>query len=295
VFLFHYGALPFGYLGVELFFLLSGFVLTLPSRHKSIYQFIWARCVRLYPAYWVALSLTLVAILLNGERPSALTVAANATMLPAFLGIPYIDGVYWSLTEEIIFYLLVGITGSYRGNRNPLLLAALMAFVCGGYAILTRTGAVQMGDNSKMEMVLKYFPFFASGIAAATLFRKFGKNEMQSTNTSAAAVSLCVLVPLLTVPYKYSSHLSPSLSSYEVVAIGCVFALFYLLMTIACCEHRLAIATTRASMSPLTMALVRGVAFFGASTYPFYLLHERFAKTIAVHAGFNIGGALERA
>jgi len=293
VFLFHYGALPFGYLGVELFFLLSGFVLTLPSRHESIYQFVWARCVRLYPAYWVALSLTLSAMLLKGERPSALTVAANATMLPAFLGMPYIDGVYWSLTEEIIFYLLVGITGSYRGNRHPLFLAALMAFLCGGYAVLARSGAVQIGGNSKIEMVLKYFPFFSSGIAAATLFRKFGRNETQSTNTSVAAVSLCVLVPLLTALYKYSSHLSPSLSSYEGVAIGCVFALFYVLMTIACCEHRLAIVASRGSALRLIMALVRGVAFFGACTYPFYLLHERFAKTIAVLAGFAISGPLD--
>ena len=137
VFLFHYGAFPFGYLGVELFFLLSGFVLTLPSRHDSIFQFARARCVRLYSAYWVALVLTLCAILWKGERPSLVAVAANATMLTAFLGQRYIDGVYWSLTEEIIFYLLVGITGSYRKQCNPLVLAATMAFACLGYATIT--------------------------------------------------------------------------------------------------------------------------------------------------------------
>lgn len=291
VFLFHYGAFPFGYLGVELFFLLSGFVLTLPSRHDSIFQFARARCVRLYPAYWTALVLTLCVILWKGERPSLVAVAANATMLTAFLGQRYIDGVYWSLTEEIIFYLLVGLTGSYRKSRNPLVLAATMAFACLGYATITRSGLIDMAHNSKAEMAIKYFPFFSCGIAAATLFRKFGKNESFPKRTTAAAFALCAAVPPLTYFYGYSTHLSQSLSGYEQVAISCVFLMFYALIIAASFEHRFAEADAPSDLiSRCGMALVRGIAFFGACTYPFYLLHERFTKTVAELMGFTIYG-----
>ncbi len=291
VFLFHYGAFPFGYLGVELFFLLSGFVLTLPSRHDSIFQFARARCVRLYSAYWVALVLTLCAILWKGERPSLVAVAANATMLTAFLGQRYIDGVYWSLTEEIIFYLLVGITGSYRKQCNPLVLAATMAFACLGYATITRSGLIDIAHNSKAEMAIKYFPFFSCGIAAATLFRKFGKNETFSLRTTAAAFALCAAVPPLTNFFGYSTHLPQSLSGYEKVAIGCVFMTFYSLIVAASFEHRFAVADAPSnSIARCGMALVRGIAFFGACTYPFYLLHERFAKTISALMGVTSSG-----
>lgn len=98
-----------------------------------------------------------------------------------------------------------------------------MAFACLGYATLTRSGIIHIAHNSKAEMALKYFPFFSSGIAAATLFRRLGKNEIVSKRNTAAAFALCATAPFLTYFYEYSPHLPQSLSCYEEVALGCVF------------------------------------------------------------------------
>lgn len=67
--------------------------------------------------------------------------------------------------------------------------------------------------------------------------------------------------------------------------------MFYSLIVAACFEYRFAVADAPSeSIAGFGGALVRGIAFFGACTYPFYLLHERFAKTMAALTGFTIYG-----
>ena len=44
----------FGWMGVPLFFILSGFVITLSvNRCKSPFEFLYRRFIRLYPTYWI--------------------------------------------------------------------------------------------------------------------------------------------------------------------------------------------------------------------------------------------------
>ncbi|GAB4537729.1 MAG: acyltransferase [Anaerolineales bacterium] len=100
----------YGYLGVNLFFIISGFVILMTASEGSVRKFIASRMARLYPAFWVACTLTfLVTLALGGERYSATfnQYLVNMTMLSEFFQVPPIDGAYWSLFVEIKFYLLV--------------------------------------------------------------------------------------------------------------------------------------------------------------------------------------------
>lgn len=102
--------LSLGKTGVHLFFMVSGFVIfwTL-SRCKHPVDFVFSRFSRLYPAYWVAVLFTFIWVVLVGPEDRARdipTLLANLTMWQEFLGFSHVDGVYWTLSVELHFYML---------------------------------------------------------------------------------------------------------------------------------------------------------------------------------------------
>lgn len=102
----------YGYLGVQLFFMISGFVIMLSAQSGSISSFLVARASRLYPAFWVCCSITFAVILLAqiSVFPGSLrTWLINMTMVPGLFHTELLDGAYWTLLVEVKFYLLIAI------------------------------------------------------------------------------------------------------------------------------------------------------------------------------------------
>lgn len=98
-----------GHYGVDLFFIISGFVIfmTLENSPRA-YDFVGARVARIYPAYLAALLLTTAVVSLSALpvlRPSLVKFLANLTMVPQVFGQDVVDGVYWTLAYEAGFYL----------------------------------------------------------------------------------------------------------------------------------------------------------------------------------------------
>lgn len=88
----------YGYLGVEFFFMISGYVIFFSAMNRSASEFAVSRAVRLYPAFWVALLFTTTIAYFWADtmmRVRISQVLANATMVPTLFGYPYVDGVYW--------------------------------------------------------------------------------------------------------------------------------------------------------------------------------------------------------
>jgi peptidoglycan/LPS O-acetylase OafA/YrhL len=120
---------PYFYLGnwgVVLFLICSGFILPVSlERQGSLGRFWVRRIFRLYPLYWVSL-LLLVAfgfgetrMLLSGPPTQSLQIfLANMTMFQAFLGIPHLIALYWTLTLELLFYLLLSLLFLLRLNAR---------------------------------------------------------------------------------------------------------------------------------------------------------------------------------
>jgi peptidoglycan/LPS O-acetylase OafA/YrhL len=100
----------FGYLGVNLFFAISGFVILLSCESKGYRGFIASRFLRLYPAYVMAVVTTWLITCVYGH-PAVQTTAGemlvNLTMFQQFLRVKNVDGVYWTLARELIFYGMV--------------------------------------------------------------------------------------------------------------------------------------------------------------------------------------------
>jgi peptidoglycan/LPS O-acetylase OafA/YrhL len=80
----------YGYLGVDLFFVISGFVVLMTAWDRPPRSFIVSRVVRLYPAYWIAVSATTLVSIVAGDERYHVTAAqylANLTMLNALVDV----------------------------------------------------------------------------------------------------------------------------------------------------------------------------------------------------------------
>ncbi|MFE1575922.1 acyltransferase family protein [Streptomyces fradiae] len=158
----------YGWLGVQLFFLISGFVICMSCWGRSLGDFFTSRVVRLYPAYWFCvLATTAVLVLVPGGyvRLAWPDVLTNLTMVQAFLGVKPVDPVYWTLFAELRFYLLFAFV-AWRGltYRRVLLFCCLW-----GTAALTfdRFGFGAFGQFLMPE----HCWFFIAGMAFYLMYR----------------------------------------------------------------------------------------------------------------------------
>lgn len=114
------GAVPFcswGWVGVDLFFVISGFVITMSAHGKAPLNFAVGRFARLYPALLCFALLSFVIVLCAGLLPPGRAALALLRALVLFPRGPWIDGVIWTLTIEALFYGMIFLTLFYpRGD-----------------------------------------------------------------------------------------------------------------------------------------------------------------------------------
>ncbi|MGU3465715.1 acyltransferase family protein [Methylobacterium sp. C33D] len=98
----------FGWIGVELFFVISGFVIAYSAEHATARTFLRSRLLRLVPAVWICATLTALVSLAIGRMGSVRQVLRAYLDCVLFVPVaPWLDGVYWTLGVEIAFYGLV--------------------------------------------------------------------------------------------------------------------------------------------------------------------------------------------
>src|ERR1700758_4154980 len=97
----------FGWVGVEIFFVISGFVIANSASKSSAAEFLLGRVLRLYPAVWVCSSLTFLVLLLFAGGSASRFVGPwlkAMLLIPKGLNGQWLDCIYWTLAAEMAFY-----------------------------------------------------------------------------------------------------------------------------------------------------------------------------------------------
>ena len=96
-----------GWVGVQVFFVISGFVIAFSAEKSTPLRFFEARVKRLAPAVWVCAPITAAVLLLTDlswPTDAVIRVVRTALFVPID---PWVDSVYWTLGIEIAFYAIV--------------------------------------------------------------------------------------------------------------------------------------------------------------------------------------------
>jgi exopolysaccharide production protein ExoZ len=176
---FFWDIFKFGGSGVDIFFVLSGFVITYSNRQyltkaTNIGNFLKKRAIRIFPIYWIIISFLLLLQLLLPSFYRTHFQINPANLVSTYLLFPnheMINGVSWSLSNELFFYILFGLAIVIPQKKYSFLLL-LLYFIVLLLLPLMSIAATRGNDFAGLFI----FPMnieFLLGIAVVLLVDKF--------------------------------------------------------------------------------------------------------------------------
>jgi peptidoglycan/LPS O-acetylase OafA/YrhL len=223
--------------GVKLFFAISGFaMLATLERTRDLADFAYARARRLLPEYWVAMVLTAaIAWILGPARLQVdpLNWLANLPLLQNWTGVPMVDGVYWTLNIEILFYTLIALAWRLGWTRR------VERLVLGWMALRLLCWLLPMPAWMQAVLLIDDAPYFAIGLIGCSIWLGSAR-WIQQLPLAAAVITVTALT-----------------SDRHGTGLAIVIAVLFFVVA----QHR-----ARWLAHPALLWL-------GAISYPFYLLH----------------------
>lgn len=244
--------------GVQFFFMISGYVISMSMENRTAMQFLASRIVRLYPAYWFCVLATYgSAVLLDGWHPSTYNLLINLTMLQSFFGVPDLDGVYWTLGIELRCYGLVFLLMLMNGTRHYRLFLMLWLVLCLYASKLCSDEFYQKG------LMFEWSLYFVAGACFYLIHKKQGRNAwVEYLMLAATLTHILTLVPKEVAHFNNAFGMTVQASDAAYVTLF-LFAIFFLLV------H-----------GGLNWLNHRGFLYLGALTYPLYLLHQNIGYSL---------------
>jgi len=234
-----------GKLGVELFFMVSGFVIfwTLNRVEKPL-DFIVSRFSRLYPAYWCALTITFTTVFLfglPGREVSISDALLNVLMFHEYLDVRHVDGVYWTLTVELTFYFWMFIL--YLTSRIDKVEGVFIFLII--ISVLHSFEILNVPILIYKILMLRYLPFFMAGICFYKIINK---------DSILVSVGILLLSLISTIAIYSLKHF---------IIFSIFYGVFYLALS-----------------GRMKFLSFKPLVFMGSISYSLYLIHSNIGFVI---------------
>lgn len=238
--------------GVHLFFMISGFVIFMTiTKCDNLFQFIWGRFSRLYPVYWCAVILTFLIVTIFGPTDRSVSIKEaliNLTMFQEYLSFRHVDGVYWTLSIELAFYILIGCAFSVGLIKYTEYICVLWVSIALGVKIFD----INVGIFEQI-LLLDWCQYFAAGIAYHLFWKK--NNEK----------ILPIIILLLSITYTCVAT-APDLT-FSIISIH---VLFILAIYVYSAREQLKL-----------------FQWLGSISYSLYLIHQNIGYSIILNLQKN--------
>lgn len=289
----------YGWIGVEIFFVISGFVIAYSAQGVSAKKFVKFRFFRLWPMCVLCALVAAGAAIWMDALPLwriGRDVLETITFFPVTHTTEYIDDPFWTLSVEVVFYALVAVLIAVGRLR---LLPRVMAVVGGTstvyWSLVTAdpfwSGRVWLLVHKSLQH-LSFYPgtlllhgcFFSTGVLLWDLMLGPSRAERQGRHMVALAVSIvgCLMEiwyhATIAAPYLEMTFPQWGAATIWLVTVGLVVWSVHFNTAL---QHRIGLRGVN---------LLRAM---GLVTYPLYLLHNRlgFTITMKLHAALGWYGA----
>jgi peptidoglycan/LPS O-acetylase OafA/YrhL len=282
-----------GWVGVETFFVISGLIIPLSAEGQSAVQFLRGRILRLVPALWFFATVSLLVTFLYSRIDAAQALFLFAKSLVLFPRGPWIDGVYWTLTIEVIFYAVFLIAIIARQIQYLQTFAYIASALVFCFYFLVVVALVWPPIPYGLELIaiatayvsrvalLTTGAYFLVGLILYLSFKE-GLDRARLAALSAALFAGCVGIWL-------NAAGSPGVLAYNQSAFVPVIAWLVLVGLIVA---SLFTHSRGMRFRPEARTLLRTL---GLATYPIYLLHNiagAYLFGLMLKAGAEQFGAL---
>ena len=261
-------SVSYGYLGVDLFFLLSGFCLAFPFLQQNKKQFVWKeylrrRVLRILPPYWAVLAALMgIGVLLQHAprywfpQAAQLAFSWSQLTLTAFLIGPAYSASFWTLCLEARWYFVFPILLVLARRFGAVAVVMGSFLMSGSYEIVRTIAHLPPNMGLTWGRLILFLPTFALGIWAAELFKK--KEAILRFRWSVPVLLAGFIASILAIfcwlPYLQNWN-------FIRVVIGAAWAFAFVLLA-------LYVPTVQRVLGS------RAIAFLGTASYSIYLVHE---------------------